>query len=98
MAAATSANRLRADWDWVLANAGSSGMRWLPASDAPAAAVPHEIVLRISGSDIGLSCSCRRIPRRGRAGWDFIGMRSPFPAGEAIGAWRAWHAERGVTV
>jgi hypothetical protein len=64
-----------------------------------AAAPPgaHEIVLRTCGHDIGLSCTCLRIPQRGRPGWHYIGMRASWPGGVAA-AWQAWHAARGIEV
>jgi hypothetical protein len=56
----------------------------------------HQIVLRLTGSLISLSCTCLRIPRRGRPGWDFIGMRSLFPAAEVRREWQSWHEQEGI--
>lgn len=64
--------------------------------------VPHTIELlagarRYDGNKISVSCTClARVPwQRGRG---IIESRTLFPAAEAIAAWRAWHAERGVAV
>jgi hypothetical protein len=62
------------------------------------AALPHEIAMR-SGSGtklIVVSCTCLAGP--GGRCRDTIEARPVFPAAEAVAAWRAWHAERGVTV
>lgn len=51
----------------------------------------HEIVLHFCAGDIALSCTCCKIPRKGRQGYAPIAIRRRFPAAEAIAAWRAYH-------
>lgn len=63
-----------------------------------AGATAHELVLRLVHHDIGLSCTCLAVPQAGRPAWTFIDIRCRFPAAEAIAAYRAWHAARGVEV
>ena len=67
----------------------------------------HEIILTHgpdprpyrSGRALLLACSCSASTRHGgRPRHDVIEARAVFPAAEAIAAWRAWHAQRGVTV
>ena len=54
------------------------------------------------GKALLLSCTCApRVPRSrpgGPPAYEPIEARTLFPAAEAIAAWRAWHAERGVAV
>lgn len=66
------------------------------AAEIRQAFILHEIVLRTCGQDIGLTCTCQRIIRRGRPGWTFIDIRSPFPAAEVIACWRTWHKTKGI--
>jgi hypothetical protein len=63
-------------------------------------AAEHQIVLRQCGNDITLSCTCAvwRSGHGGRPRHEVIEVRYSFPAGEAIAAWRAWHAAQGVIV
>ena len=66
----------------------------------------HQVVLRLGpdpragryGQAILLSCACRARNSGRKRGYEPIEARTLFPAAEAIAAWRAWHAERGVTV
>lgn len=66
----------------------------------------HEPVLRTAPvrldyghrNGIGLSCLCLAVPQRGRPRWDWIDVRSPFPAADAIAEWRAWHERAGITL
>jgi len=57
---------------------------------------PHQVVLRMRGNDISLSCACLRIRRPGRPGQGFIESRTRFPAAEAVAAWRDWHEREGI--
>jgi hypothetical protein len=67
-------------------------------------AAEHQIrIANRDGSQITLSCTCRaRSWRWGHGGtflrYEEIEARKVFPAADAIAAWRAWHAERGVSV
>lgn len=70
-------------------------------------AVPHRLRLASghdprphhSGTALLLSCTCLAgAGRRGHRGYEVIETRTVFPAADAEAAWRAWHADRGVTV
>jgi hypothetical protein len=56
------------------------------------------IVRRHGSQVIQVSCACLAVPRAGRPRHTVIASRYLFPAADAIAAWRAWHAERGVIV
>lgn len=79
-----------------------TGLPGSPPAILEDASLPHQIVLYIhaqgrGGNKLGLSCTCLRWHGNGRGRW-FIETRSgSFPAAEAIAAYRAWHADRGVT-
>ncbi len=72
--------------------------------------VPHRILLTQvpdprpyrNGLAIAVSCPCGPVVVTSRGGGrkrhEPIEIRTLFPAAEAIADWRAWHAERGVTV
>ena len=70
-------------------------------------ATAHQIVLRThldprpyrgSRCAIMVSCTCLVVRQPGRPAYQRIETRMAFPAAEAVAAWRAWHAERGVIV
>jgi hypothetical protein len=63
-------------------------------------AAEHQIRLNCLGRDLTVSCTCTASwpGHGGRARYEEIEIRRVFPAAEAIAAWRAWHAEKGVAV
>jgi hypothetical protein len=47
---------------------------------------------------VSCTCTARTGKNGGRPRYEPIEARTRFPAADAIAAWRAWHAERGVVV
>jgi hypothetical protein len=60
--------------------------------------LPHQIRLSFSGHRIDVSCTCLQRPGGNGRGRLQIEARSPFPAREAMAAYRSWHADHGELV
>jgi hypothetical protein len=62
-------------------------------------ALLHQIIIRhSSGEGLSVSCNCLLQAGGNGRGHSVIESRSPFPAAEAVGAYRAWHAGKGIAV
>jgi len=69
---------------------GGDPLPYEPVLDDPPAA--HRIDILVSGGALTVTCPCLD------AGQCIEARPGAFPAGEAVAAWRAWHAEQGIEV
>ena len=59
-------------------------------------AAEHQVVFRMHGQGIAVSCTCLRIATGGRPRYEPIDARPELPAAIALALWWRWHEAKGA--